>query len=242
MPFPLTEKRMKIERLQEVDSTNLYIRKYLSGGENIAVVSDVQTSGRGTKGRSFSSRKGGIYLSVLTFYGQFPASDSFLVMMNAAVAVCRTARAFGVDARIKWPNDVLVGEKKLCGILIENSLSGSNLRASIVGIGLNVCNDLSDVRDIATSLSEEVGRTLSVEEVFSRLMCELEMGTSVEEYRSYLAVLGKRVRVCEGEKSYLAQVEDVLPDGRLCVVSEGKKMILSAAEITLRLMENKNEA
>ncbi len=224
-----------IELLKEVDSTNLYIKKYLEKGENVIVCAEKQSGGRGTKGRSFLSNEGGVYLSALTFYHDLPAKDSFQIMLGAAVAVCKTAEFFGLTPQIKWPNDILVNGKKLCGILIENVLSGSKVRASIVGIGLNACNDLSSLEGIATSLSEQAGRQISTQEAREKLIEELKKPTSLSEYGAYLAFLGKEVRIVEGKKEYCATALCVEADGRLAVRVGGEEKLLSAAEISLRI-------
>ena len=154
---------MKIEYLDEVDSTNSYIRRYLDVGENVIVCARRQTGGRGTKGRSFCSEEGGVYLSALTFYRDLPVSRAFRIMTHSAVSVCRTAKAFGAEVQIKWPNDVFAAGRKLSGTLIENVFAGDKVRCSIVGIGLNVNNDVSALGGIAVALSELVGRVKTEE-------------------------------------------------------------------------------
>ena len=144
---------MKIEFLEEVGSTNEYIKRYLLSGEDRIVIAKRQTGGKGTKGRSFLSESGGVYLSALNFYKNFPAENAFLIMAHAAVAVSETAESFGLDPEIKWPNDVLLAGKKLAGILVENTIDGGEVKSSIVGIGLNVLNELGELKEIAVSLS-----------------------------------------------------------------------------------------
>lgn len=226
---------MKIELLREVDSTNTYLKRYLQGGEDVIVCAQRQTGGKGTKGRSFSSEEGGVYLSKLTFYHDVPASDAFRVMINAAVAVCNTARAFGADAHIKWPNDVYVEKRKLSGTLIENTVFSGMLQSSIVGIGINVNNDLSELSDIAVSLSQIAKKPLPVQKVRDCLIKELSKEHTFEEYRAYLRFLGKEVTVIEGENSYLAVALRVLRDGRLVVKVGEREKILNSAEISLKL-------
>lgn len=228
---------MKIELLREVDSTNDYIKKYLSGGEDCIVCAERQTGGRGTKGRSFLSQEGGVYLTALNFYQNMPADQAFRVMSHSAVAVCRTAADFGVQAQIKWANDVLACGRKLCGILIENIVSGLQLRASIVGIGVNVNNDVSALGGIAVNLSEAAGRSLRTEEVRDRLVGHLQETDGFDEYLSYVSFLGQTVTVIEGQNSYCATARRILPNGNLEVEYSGQKRILSAGEISLRLEE-----
>ena len=225
---------MKIEILEEVDSTNEYIKRYLSQGEDRIVVAKRQTGGRGTKGRSFLSDEGGVYLTALNFYRGFFAKEAFLIMAHAATAVCRTAEHFGLQPEIKWPNDVYLSGKKLAGILVENILEGDKVKASVVGIGLNACNDLGAINEIAISLSEGAGRKISVEEAREILIENLQRADTFNDYLQRVRFLGREVLVIEGDSSYRARAIEICQDGRLKVGRNGKEVCLSAAEISLK--------
>lgn len=224
---------MRIEYLDEVDSTNTYIRRYLEEGEDVIVCARRQTGGRGTKGRSFCSKEGGVYLSALTFYPDLPVSRAFRIMTHSAVAVCRTAKAFGADAQIKWPNDVFAAGRKLSGTLIENILSGDKVRCSVVGIGFNVNNDVSALGGIAVSLSELVG-TVKTDDVRDELISNLLREDDFAEYLSFVRFLGKEITVVEGEKSFPAIARAISEDGRLIADTAAGRRTLSAAEISVR--------
>ena len=226
---------MRIELVDEVDSTNEYIKRYLQSGEDMIVCARRQTQGRGTKNRSFLSLEGGVYLTALKFYEDLPATDAFKIMAHAAVAVCRVAKSFGVSPEIKWANDVLVDGKKLCGILIENALKGGRIAYSIVGIGVNACNDISSLGGIATTLTEQAGRYISAEEARERLIEEYQRPSTFEEYLSYVKFLGKTVRVIEKDTEYEAVAKRVLADGRLEIEIQGQTRALSSAEIKVVL-------
>ena len=226
---------MKIEILEEVDSTNEYIKRYLSAGENRIVVAKRQSGGRGTKGRSFLSNEGGVYLSALTFYRDLPAKGAFMIMAHAAVAVCRTAEAFGLSPEIKWANDVYLSGKKLAGILVENALGGDRVKSSIVGIGLNVNNDLGEFRDIAVSLSGGAGREISCEEARGLLVQNLQREDAFQDYLDRVRFLGCEVTVFQGKESYRARAVEIGSDGRLEIEREGERILLSAAEISLKI-------
>lgn len=225
---------MKIELLDEVVSTNDCIKRYLGEGEDVIVCARRQTGGKGTKGRAFLSEEGGVYLSALTFYEGLPAAQAFTVMAHAAVAVCKTAERFGVRARIKWPNDVLADGKKLCGILIENVLAGDTVKASIVGIGINVCNNVSALGGIAVSLSS-LAAGATVEAVRDALIGEYGTESDFSDYLRYLDCTGRTVRVMENGREYAAYARRVLPDGRLEIEADGAVRALSGAEISLKL-------
>lgn len=233
--FRHTVKKMKIEILDEVDSTNEYIKRYLATRENVVVSARRQTGGKGTKGRSFLSEEGGVYLSALTFYQNLSSNEAFRIMTHAAVSVCRTAEAFGVSPEIKWPNDVLVSGRKLCGILIENGFCGNRVDHSIVGIGLNVKNDVSELGGIAISLKEIVSQNCTVDEVRNALIANLSAPSDFDSYLSYIWFLGREISVTEGDKTYRAIARRILPDGRLEVQSSCELRALSSAEIKIRL-------
>lgn len=226
---------MKIEILNEVSSTNDYIKRYLAGGENRIVCAARQTGGKGTKGRSFASEEGGVYLSALNFYDGFPAENAFRIMTHAAVSVCKAAEAFGVFPEIKWPNDVYVKGRKLCGILIENKLAAGKISYSIVGIGVNACNDLKNLRGIAISLTEAAGRYVSADDARDRLIEKYCAEDTFEDYLSRVRFLGREVTVTEGERVYSAVARKILPDGRLEIVEGKAARALSAAEISLKI-------
>ena len=227
---------MKIEFLDEVDSTNDYIKRYLSFGEDRIVVSKRQTGGKGTKGRSFLSDEGGVYLTALNFYSGLPARDAFLIMAHAAVSVCKTAEAFGLLPEIKWANDVFLNGKKLAGILVENSLECGSVKSSIVGIGLNVCNDLSGIKKIAISLSEAAGKKIPYEKARDILIENLQKKDSFDEYVKRVRFLGREVSVTEsGGNIYTAKAVKVCSDGRLEIERDGERILLSAAEISLKI-------
>ena len=216
---------MKWIKFDEIPSTNDYVKSIRDGGEDVIVTAKRQTGGRGTKGRSFTSEDGGVYLSTLRFYKDFLAKDAFKIMSGAAVAVCETLRFFGLTPVIKWSNDIYVNGKKICGILIENTLSGKNISSSIVGVGLNVntlfCGELSD---IATSMLLESGKSFSVEEVTKKLIEELFKERTMEEYRAYLGFMGERVT--------LIFVDD---EGRLTAEINGERRVFSSAEVSVRI-------
>lgn len=226
---------MKIEYLEEISSTNDYIKRYLTEQEDRIVCASRQTSGKGTKGRSFLSEEGGIYLSWLKFYRDFPANCAFRIMAHAAVSVCRTVSKFTfVRPEIKWPNDILMERKKLCGILIENILCGDRVHASVVGIGLNVRNELSSLGNIAVSLSE-FAPEVEMEKVREELIENLQRESEMNEYFSFIRFLGKQIVVTENGESYFARADSILPDGRLQIDQLGVKRIVSAGEISIKL-------
>ena len=226
---------MKIIELEEVDSTNNFCKRY-KGVEDITVTAARQSGGRGTKGRSFSSEEGGLYVSVMRFYKNFPAENAFKIMLSACVAVCKTLENFGVSPVIRWANDVLVNGKKICGTLIENTFSGAYITRSIVGIGINVNNTIpAELEKIATTLSAELNREIKVFAVKEAILRNLEKDYSVIDYKKYINWLGKEVTLKLGEESITAIALDIAEDGRLIVDINGEIKKISSAEVSLRL-------
>lgn len=228
---------MKIIILKKVSSTEDYIRKILKKQqktrEDAVVVAQVQKKGRGTKGRDFSSLKGGVYLSYLRFHDGFKAADAFKLNEGFSVAVVKTLLAFGVKSGLKWPNDVYALDKKICGMLINNCVDGEDLDYTIVGIGVNVNNEIpSDLADIAISVKQILGENCDLDAFTATLIFNLANLEEVDLYARYSIVLGKKIKVIPitGEP-YFTVAEKILDDGRL-LCSDGK--ILSAEEVSVR--------
>lgn len=226
---------MKIIELKEVDSTNEYCKR-CDDGEDLIVTAVRQTAGKGTKGRSFASDEGGLYISVMRHYRNFNSTQAFRIMVDACVAVCRTVQSFKLKPVIRWANDVLVGGKKVCGTLIENTFSGSFISRSIVGMGLNVNNTLpEELADIATSISSQTGKSVSVVEVRRLLVSNLKRHYALEEYKSYINWLGKDVILKTSSGEQVVRAVDVDADGSLMCIVGGSLKKVSSAEVSLRI-------
>ena len=226
---------MKIIELEETDSTNEYLKR-LDGEEDTIVTAVRQTAGKGTKGRSFSSADGGLYISVMRFYENFPASNAFKIMVYSCVAVCKTLEFFGINPAIRWANDVLVNGRKICGTLIENTFAGANIRRSIVGMGINVNNTLpSELKDIAVSMREIAGKKFDLQAVKNVHIASLQKSFTVADYKKYIKWFGKEVTLHTDSETYTATALDITDEGRLVVNRNGKVLEISSAEVSLRL-------
>ncbi len=232
----MNEKNIRWIELEEIGSTNDYIKEKRREGKDLFVVAKRQSGGRGTKGRSFSSAEGGVYLSLLRFYENFAAKDAFQIMCGAAVAACETLRRYGLAPKIKWPNDIFVSGKKICGILIENTFSGTFVSSSVVGIGLNVSNSLPDeLKEIATSISLEKGEAPSVAEAARILGEELLRPCSMEKYREYLGFIGESVTLVLADRKLPATLLGVDESGKLRARTTEGEMLLSSGEVTVKV-------
>ncbi len=217
-------------------SSNNLAKEKRTERQNLIITADMQTGGRGTKGRSFSSKKGGVYVSVLTFYENFAASDAFQIMSAAATAVCKTLRFYGLQPVIKWPNDVFVNDLKIAGILIENVFSGAKIDNSIVGVGLNVYNDLpEELNGIATTIYQQTGKRFPVDEVRERLLAELTAPQTMDEYLSFVGYINREITVIFGDERIHGTLLCVEKDGALVVDTAKGERRFTAAEVSLRI-------
>jgi BirA family transcriptional regulator, biotin operon repressor / biotin---[acetyl-CoA-carboxylase] ligase len=216
----------------------------LGAPEGTVIIADEQTAGRGRLQRSWLTPQGNVALSVI-LYPALTQLPSLIMLASLAVVHCiRTV--FGLDPVIKWPNDVLINGRKVCGILIESDVRQEKVRSAVIGIGLNVSlhpTDYLDIQDIATSLSQESGRDVSAVETVCALLVEIEClymelaaGKSLyEEWRDNLVTLGQAVRASSGKNVYEGIAESVAPDGSLLLRDDkGKHIKIVAGDVTLR--------
>lgn len=227
---------MKIIRFDEIGSTSDYAKELIAKNENVVVIATKQTGGKGTKGRSFSSNEGGVYLTKLCFYDNFFAKDAFLVMARTAVAVCKTLEDFDLKPKIKWANDVFVANKKICGILIENIFSGNKISSSLIGVGLNVNNDLpEELNEIATTMRLQKREIVDFQAVESKLLGYLNEKFSMDEYIKRVGYLNEEVTLFSGEEELTATLLRVEKDGGLVVKTvDGERKVFSG-EISIRI-------
>lgn len=222
-------------RLENVESTQNYVKNIAEDGDYI-VFARRQTAGKGTKGRSFVSLDGGVYLSLLRRFENFPAKDAFKVMASASTAVCKSLVALGLKPCIKWPNDVHVNGKKICGILIENTFSGANISRSIIGVGLNVNNALTEeLKEIATSVALETGKTADVDTVAQTLVDNMYAPFTMDEYLSFVGYMGGFADLIIGDKRVHGRLIRVDETGGLVCEIDGKESRFTALEISVRV-------
>lgn len=231
------------------DSTNTVALELAARGaeHGTVVVAEEQTAGRGRLGRDwYSEKSSGIYASVILRPPLAPAAASVLTLL-AGVAVYQAVRSTtGLPVDIRWPNDVLVNEKKVCGILTEMSAELDRLHAVVLGIGLNVNHREmpANLKQIATSLRMEGRKIYSRAQILAALLKELEKKYRLllEEGSAAIAQAwaaassyaeGKRIRVVSGSEEYAATTAGLEPNGALRIRREnGWEESLVAGEIT----------
>ena len=210
------------------------------------VVAEEQTAGRGRFGRTwFSERSSGIYTSIILRPPLAPAVAPVLTLMAAVAAHQAISTTTGLPADIRWPNDVLVDGKKVCGILTEMSAEVDRLHAVVLGIGINVNHREmpSELKNIATSLRIEAGKSLSRTQILVALLKEVERkyhllldeGSAAIARRWAAAstfAQGKRIRVLAGTGEFFATTVGLEPSGALRVRREdGREELLVSGEV-----------
>ena len=266
--MPISESSLSTERIKELivdnelknigiitytltDSTNTQARALAEKEptlERAVIIAEEQTAGRGRMTRSFSSERGGLYISFL-LRPRSSLSDTSLITAASAVKICEAIdRTAGVNTQIKWVNDLILDGKKLGGILTEGKLrsEGNGLEYLVLGVGINVHKrsfpDLGD--NIPTTLEDQTGKAADLNLLSARLIesffSEESTETLMEKYRQRCTVLGKRVTVKPilGEP-YPATALTVNEDGTLLVLTEdGEKKSLVSAEVSLSLKQS----
>jgi BirA family biotin operon repressor/biotin-[acetyl-CoA-carboxylase] ligase len=225
-----------VEFHESLASTNVTAReRAVEGASDVAVVAERQTGARGRLDREWSSPPGGVYVS-LVCRPELPVAQVPVYTLAAAVATTRAARELGVDAGIKWPNDVLVGpdERKLAGILTEMEGEADRVSWVVVGIGVNANVDAGALPATATSLREQVGevdRAAFVRrllETFDELRRDPE--AVLPAWREGALTLGKRVRVETPGGVVEGEAVDVTFPGTLLVETDEGRVSVSAGD------------
>ena len=228
-----------------VDSTNAIAFSLAKAGlgEGAAVFAESQRKGRGRLGRHWTSPKhAGIYLSLI-LRPKITLKKASLVTLLAAVSCAEAIRKVsGLQALIRWPNDILVNNKKVCGILTEVETNNSHLEYIILGIGINVNTPSAKLPPEGSSLKEEAEGEFSRIELARELLRRLDQeyasfkdkGSAkiITQWRNLSAFCGKRVKVKLAEKTIEGQAQGIDAQGALIVrLDNGFKQHLSAGDV-----------
>jgi len=218
---------------KSLPSTNLFAKKLVKDGvkEGAIIVSDIQLSGRGRKNRNWLSPEGGLWFSVV-LYPHIPPERSMLLTMASSVAIVQGIKeTTDLYPVIKWPNDILINDKKVCGILTELDAEMDCINYTIIGIGINVNNKLSeDLQKKATSLIQETGSQVSrVKLLRSILKCFDENYSKLisGDYESirdswffHANIVGREILV-HGEKTMLKGVVSSVDESGCLILDTG---------------------
>lgn len=238
---------MLIERHEELTSTFDRARELLAEDvpSGFTVLAERQTKGRGRLGRSFFSPPGeNIYLTMI-LRPQFPPEKLPLLTAFAGLAVCESISAVcGLMPRCKWPNDILLDTRKVCGILAENIWQTGNMPVVLLGVGLNV-NQREfplELRELATSLAQETGASVNREVLLTDLLPRLRELASdtpktaerLQAYSALCVTLGQRVRVAQGYAVRVGLALRVDDNAALVVrFDDGTEQAVTSGEVSL---------
>ena len=241
----------KVVYLPDVDSTNTYAKSAAEHGlpDRTLVTADRQTSGKGRRGRSFSSPGGvGIFMTLL-LKPDIPPLKASMLTLPAGMAVCQALREItGIPAMIKWPNDIVVNGKKVCGILTEMSTEEDAIRYVVVGIGINAnTTDFpEEIRATATSLALELGHPVCRAAVINGVMCAfeeyygryretLDMSLLKELYNQKLVNAEREVKVLAPGGDYTGISHGINDAGELIVeLPDGSIREINSGEVSVR--------
>lgn len=235
----------KIVCMEETDSTNNAAKAASDMPDGTLFISEIQTGGKGRLGRAWVSPKGtGIWMSLLLKPELLPEDVSQITLI-VGMAV---AKSIGCGAKIKWPNDVVIGTKKVCGILTEMSAEIERVNYVVPGIGINVNMESFDgeLREKATSMYIETGKKFErcaiirafVEkfEVLYKKFLTGGIATLAEDYRKLCVTIGKEVSVIYPGRIVNGKAVDINDRGELIVETENGIITVGSGEVSVRGM------
>lgn len=234
----------KIIHLEGVDSTNNYAAILISEGKGdhgTVILADNQTQGRGQRGAKWHSKAGAnLLLTIIIDADNLSALDQFVISELTALSLVSFLRKIGISSVCKWPNDILVDNRKIAGVLIENQLQGSNVAKSIIGIGLNV-NQLDFEGFNATSIQFEKKEFTPIIEVLMSLINSFNEEWSFynssgrekveERYLNVLYGNNNLVQMEDESGVFFGNIDGIEKSGKLRVKKDDKLMIYDLKEL-----------
>lgn len=241
----------EIEYFEKTDSTNERIRNFAEAGrkEGLLAVAEEQTGGKGRRGKSWSSPAGtGIWMSMLLRPQMEPYKASMITIVTALAMNKAIENVSGMESKIKWPNDIVINGKKVCGILTEMSAELESIRYIIVGMGINVNTEAfpADIRDRATSIFLESGKKIDraaliaefcrqFEQCYEKFIETEDLKFLKEEYESHLINIGKEVKIIKNNQEKVRKAIGINEQGELIVQkSDGTKEVVFSGEVSVR--------
>lgn len=232
------------------DSTNIRAKELAEEGHpgGTLVVADRQEAGRGRRGRSWDSPSGtGIFMTLLLKPDMNPNHASMLTLV-AAMAVARAiSKCADTEALIKWPNDIVIGGKKICGILTEMSAQFDFINHIVIGIGINVHNEHfpEEIAETAGSILLQTGKRIRRAELIEQILEQFEhyyaifmetedLSGLVKEYNSILVNMNKSVRVLDPKEPFEGKAMGITKKGELIVDTWESRKMVSSGEVSVR--------
>ncbi len=238
-------------RFEETDSTNLQAKIIAEKGapDGTLIIAECQTAGRGRLGRSFLSPHGeGVFMTVI-LRPEVPADQVSCLTLIAALAVQRgIADVTNLDCMIKWPNDIVINGKKVCGILTEMSLEAQSVGYVVIGIGINCDNPAfsEELKAVATSLYLETGRQIDREELiwsiwaafepfYESFLKNLDLRELRDTYNALLVNMDQKVEVLDSPDAWKGIARGINDRGALLVENmAGEIVAVSTGEVSVR--------
>ncbi len=233
-----------------LDSTNTKAKQLAEEGypSGTLVVAEQQDAGRGRRGRDWASPRGvGIFMTLMLKPDILPNNASMLTLVAALAVAAAIRKCTGRPAGIKWPNDIVMNGKKVCGILTEMSAQIDYVNHVVVGIGINVHNESfpEDIAPTATSLYLETGvhyqRAALIEEIWEQFeryyavfLQTQDLSGLVKEYEAHLVNMHQSVRVIDPKEPFEGRAMGITPRGELMVDTWESRRLVSAGEVSVR--------
>ena len=234
-----------------IDSTNTKAQELAEKGypSGTLVVADKQESGKGRRGRSWVSPSGtGIFMTLMIKPDINPNNASMLTLVAALAVAKAITSVTGEEAMIKWPNDIVVNSKKVCGILTEMNAQFDYINHIVVGIGINVHNESfpEEISQMASSLMIEAGgkrfhraqiiaETMSYfEQYYDTFLKTQDLSALVREYDELLVNRNKSVRVLDPKEPFDGKAMGITPKGELIVDTWESRKLVSSGEVSVR--------
>jgi len=234
-----------LEHFLTLDSTNDHLKEALSPAKRsfinsgTVVVTEVQTGGKGRLGKTWCSPKGGLWFSILLRPDVHPSQLSPMTLVSG-LAVVKVLASKGIDARLKWPNDILVNKKKICGILTELTGDMDNINNLIIGIGLNVNNkpdDLSqELQENTTSMIIQAGNRIDRNQLLADILKSIDRHINRyllegfkafrDQWMEHALYLNETIQVNMPGESITGKFIDITEDGCLVLEHEGEKKLI----------------
>lgn len=234
----------------EVDSTNRWAKELARGGaaHGTLCLCDYQTAGRGRLQRRWQANPGeALLMSLIVRPVQLPPERAPLIVLLGALAVCRALQSMGVDAQIKWPNDIVCGAKKLCGMLLEMGTKETSVDYAVWGVGINVrTHPVSEETVHAGSVCEALGREVSRAQVASQVLSCFEECYDAWEREGEEALLEAYAARCVSLKGRICALAPdgtmqegtgvgICEDGALVMRrDDGSEVVLHAGDVSVR--------
>ncbi len=234
----------------EIDSTNTKAKELAEQGypSGTLVVADRQIAGRGRRGRSWDSPAGiGIFMTLLLKPDINPNNASMLTLVTALATAQAISDVTGAEAKIKWPNDIVINGKKVCGILTEMSAQFDYINHIVIGIGINVHNESfpEEIRETASSLLLESGKRIHRADLIARFLERFEAGYAIflqtedleglmKDYNALLVNIQKQVRILDPKEPFEGKAIGITKRGELIVDTWESRKLVSSGEVSVR--------